>query len=524
MASITLRSAVGRPLTNSEVDANFSALNLELGQKLVASLNLLDLPNPAQARSNLGLGNVENKSSATIRGELTSGNVTGALGYTPLSTGGGTLSGPLVIGDTQASIATQDDYANPLIIQRSTNNGKGAVVMRGSDAIGVAIEHGRSNVSAHWGTYISFLVHDDNVSDTLKSLKEKLRVQAANINSLVPLLQSGNQVLHAGNYTNYSPSLTGAGASGFWDIESRKIKSLDDRNTINQPSDKSAGLYADFKVRTTSGLPGGDLYAGVLTFRAYGDGTDLSGGPVLQIGHTDQKLFARFSAGVGTWNPWRQIIDSSGGVLTGNISVVTGSFPRIGVSDNTSAYRGLMEWDGTAGNAGVRLRNTDNSNFWLNTNGIDFLKSDLNGRITMPYQPAFFAYQLLNGASVNASTGPGVVIFGIEALDRANNWNGSRFTAPVSGVYYMAFEAMYQHNGGDITFQVWKNGSAVSYSNPHTLDNGGYRPTWSTSTTTWVGYLNANDYVEFAWYSSGNSSTILYGGGYYTKCYGYLMG
>lgn len=36
MASITLRSAVGRPLTNSEVDANFSALNLELGQKLVA--------------------------------------------------------------------------------------------------------------------------------------------------------------------------------------------------------------------------------------------------------------------------------------------------------------------------------------------------------------------------------------------------------------------------------------------------------------------------------------------------------
>lgn len=33
MAAITLRSAVGRPLTNSEVDANFSALNSELGQK-----------------------------------------------------------------------------------------------------------------------------------------------------------------------------------------------------------------------------------------------------------------------------------------------------------------------------------------------------------------------------------------------------------------------------------------------------------------------------------------------------------
>lgn len=33
----------------------------------------------------VGLGNVENKSSATIRGELTSGNVTTALGYTPTS-------------------------------------------------------------------------------------------------------------------------------------------------------------------------------------------------------------------------------------------------------------------------------------------------------------------------------------------------------------------------------------------------------------------------------------------------------
>lgn len=35
-------------------------------------------------KSDVGLGNVENKSSATIRGEITSGNVTDALGYTPL--------------------------------------------------------------------------------------------------------------------------------------------------------------------------------------------------------------------------------------------------------------------------------------------------------------------------------------------------------------------------------------------------------------------------------------------------------
>lgn len=37
-------------------------------------------------KSDLSLGNVENKSSATIRGEITSTNVTTALGFTPLST------------------------------------------------------------------------------------------------------------------------------------------------------------------------------------------------------------------------------------------------------------------------------------------------------------------------------------------------------------------------------------------------------------------------------------------------------
>lgn len=50
---------------------------------LLKANNLSDLPNASTSRANLGLGNVENKSSATIRGELTSLNVTGALGFTP---------------------------------------------------------------------------------------------------------------------------------------------------------------------------------------------------------------------------------------------------------------------------------------------------------------------------------------------------------------------------------------------------------------------------------------------------------
>lgn len=43
--------------------------------------------------SDVGLGNVENKSSATIRSEITSSNVTGALGFTPVARAGANRPG-----------------------------------------------------------------------------------------------------------------------------------------------------------------------------------------------------------------------------------------------------------------------------------------------------------------------------------------------------------------------------------------------------------------------------------------------
>jgi hypothetical protein len=64
--------------------------------------SLIDDADAPAARTTIGLGNAENKSSATIRGELSSANVTAALGFTPANKAGDAFGGGVSI----AGVAT----------------------------------------------------------------------------------------------------------------------------------------------------------------------------------------------------------------------------------------------------------------------------------------------------------------------------------------------------------------------------------------------------------------------------------
>ena len=94
--------ASGRGDTHMYLYTNYNGDGFYVGGGNADKLNWVSrvyTSNNKPSKSDVGLGNVENKSSATIRGELTSSNVTTALGFTP---GTGTVTS-VNVGSTSYS-------------------------------------------------------------------------------------------------------------------------------------------------------------------------------------------------------------------------------------------------------------------------------------------------------------------------------------------------------------------------------------------------------------------------------------
>ena len=74
------------------------------------------------------------------------------------------------------------------------------------------------------------------------------------------------------------------------------------------------------------------------------------------------------------------------------------------------------------------------------TNGTTAATIDSSGRILQPAKPAFHAR--LTSGSTEGKTG--TLVFNSEDFDIGGNYDTSngRFTAPVSGIYYFAFDGL----------------------------------------------------------------------------------
>jgi hypothetical protein len=192
---------------------------------------------------------------------ITSANVTTALGYTPynstnpsgyitssalssyLPLSGGTLSGVLTssIGG-YGRLNGSDQYH--------------AIVLRGSVS-------GTTSQTVTAGDYMEFIEYGGAWNFRQINTTGTNSVWAT-INTS-GITWNGNQVLHAGNYTSYSPSLTGSGASGTWGINV----------TGSAGSAGSATWAANVYLNSSSSyLIGGSVWAGTGGYPGY----QLTGG------------------------------------------------------------------------------------------------------------------------------------------------------------------------------------------------------------------------------------------------------
>lgn len=102
--AITVRGGL---TANGSVNLAMSGTELQASIVGLGSLAYLN----GLSASDVGLGNVDNKSSATIRGEITSSNVTTALGYTPVNKAGDTMSGGLYVTDVFEILPSSSNYS-----------------------------------------------------------------------------------------------------------------------------------------------------------------------------------------------------------------------------------------------------------------------------------------------------------------------------------------------------------------------------------------------------------------------------
>jgi hypothetical protein len=304
--------------------------------------------------------------------------------YLPLS--GGTLSG---------SIYFPNDSANGIF------NAAGNAGYRPDDVYGNTYMFNQSGTNGGWyGDFSGYYFRSSSSSNWLT-------ISGSAVNSSVALQQSGNQVLHAGNYNSYSPTLGGSGASGTWGINITGTASLA-TNAIriqynDGPRDLSDRLPNSFTrtvnfdfVGAGTGNGSGN-YAGVMTYSPWTGTTASTGDSSYQLAFANASGVnasgqPRLSIRNGidsTWNSWYILLHA--GNYTSYSPSLTGSGASgtwgISITGNAATAGGLAvhNTQSTQNSANQIVRTQDNGYTmlgWINTTSGD---SGIANRLTRIY-------------------------------------------------------------------------------------------------------------------------------------------
>ena len=160
-------------------------------------------------KTDLGLGNVENKSSATIRGELTSANVTTALGYTPPKTDTNThYTTRIVAGAANSTANASTTNGNTHINVTDDNTFRSGVVIKGTGSTSVTSD-ASGNITVHSTDTDTWRPIQNNLTSTAtdqslsaaqgKALNEKFSSYVSTSRTVNGKALSANITLSAGD-------------------------------------------------------------------------------------------------------------------------------------------------------------------------------------------------------------------------------------------------------------------------------------------------------------------------------------
>ncbi|MFZ9767196.1 MAG: tail fiber domain-containing protein [Candidatus Limnocylindrus sp.] len=540
MATIVTRAGKGSPLTHAEVDGNFTGLNNELAQKEVASnkgaangyasldgggkvpaaqlpsyvddvieaANFSALPGSGETGKIYvtvdnnktyrwsGSAYIEISPSPGSTDSVTEGStnlyftqararqsisVSGSLSYNS-STGVLSYSQPTNVSTftNDSGYVTSSALNSYLPLSGGTLTGSLDVGFGGGD-LNIRATAGNDLGDLVWRNYSNTEIHRlwDSGGEGLQ-----YRYNAG----------TGYKLLHAGNYTSYSPSLTGGGASGTWGINitgnAATVSSITSGQVTtalgytpypqaNNPGGfitPAGGLNGatngwsalDGYGTTVPNYGGSDWWVGVWTGGNDFRGIQLAGG------YSDSELY--FRKGNTGWSAWRRLLTDSN--YTSYAPTLTGGGASGTWSINVTGSAGSVAWGNVSSKPSYIMYY---QGFTLDANTMDSNATGFTYSNNAPH----------TGPVARFSTGGGYDLW---------------LNAPYIGGGTLSFRT---RNGDTATLNAWRTLLSDSNYNSYapTLTGGGASGTWSINVTGSAGSAPAN----------GGTATALNGSNYISR-------